>query len=155
LNIRQIIKEGGQTMGKASKDKGARGELLWRDECHRAGFTQVQRGGQLPFQKGKALADVIGLYGCHLEIKFQEKLNIRQAVEQAADDCQAGEMPILAHKASRKPWLVTMRAEDFFTIYRAWEAQQPAEDKRQALFLDSMALMAKNLRCWQKAGYPE
>lgn len=142
-------------MGKQAKERGARGERLWRDECHKAGFTQVQRGGQLPFQKGKALADVIGLYGCHLEVKYQEKLSVWQAVEQAVSDCQAGEMPVLAHKKNRKPWLVTMRAEDFFTLYRVWESQQPAEKKAESLFLDSMALMAKNLICWQKAGYPE
>lgn len=141
-------------MSKASKQKGTRGELLWRDECHKHGYTGVERGGQLPFQKGKDLADVVGLYGCHLEIKFQERLSIRQAVEQAEKDCQEGQMPILAHKTSREPWLVTMRAEDFFTLYRAWESQQPPEAKQDAIFADYMSLLAKNLKCWQVAGYP-
>ena len=141
-------------MSKASKSRGARGELLWRDECHKAGFTQVQRGGQLPFQRGRALADVIGLPMLHIECKFVEKLNVRAAMEQSANDCQEGQMPILAHKTSREPWLVTMRAEDFFTLYRAWESQQSPEAKQDAIFADYMSLLAKNLKCWQVAGYP-
>ena len=37
-----------------------------------------------------------------------------------AEDEGKGNLPILAHKTSRRPWLVTMRAEDFFKLYRVW-----------------------------------
>lgn len=30
-----------------------------------------------------------------------------------------GELPIVAHKTSRKEWLVTMRAGDWFDFYKA------------------------------------
>jgi hypothetical protein len=152
-NIR-LKNKGGVLMGKASKSKGARGELLFRNECHKAGFENVQRGGQLPFQKGNTLADVIGLFGCHLEIKFQEKLNIRQAVEQAAGDCQNGQYPVLAHKTARKDWLITMRAADWFNLYRAWLENQPADKVGESLTAESLQLFAKNVFCWRKAGYP-
>lgn len=138
-----------------AKAKGARIELQWRDECRKHGFAQVQRGGQLPFQKGSQLADVIGLPCVHLEIKGVEKLNVLQAVEQAEKDCQAnGRLPILAHKKNRKPWLVTMRADDFFSLYGAWLKQQPAENVDRSLMDDYLQLFAKNMWCWRKAGYP-
>lgn len=106
-------------MGKAQREKGARGERLWRDVCRAEGFAEVERGCQL-YQTGREVADVIGLEGIHQEIKFVERLNVRQAMEQSERDTLPGELPILAHKTSRKEWLVTMRAGDFFKLYRAW-----------------------------------
>jgi len=142
-------------MGKAQKDRGTRGEILWRDECHKAGFENVQRGGQLPYQKGGELADVIGLYGIHQEVKFTERLNVRQAVEQSIRDCQAGEYPIVAHKTARKEFLVTMRAGDWFKLYGAWLEKQPPEAVESSQVADCMALFGKNIWCWRKAGFPE
>lgn len=109
-------------MGNYQRRKGARGELLWRDECRKAGFEDVQRGCQL-YQTGADIADVVGLAGIHQEVKFQERLNLRAAMEQSERDAiGAGrqEIPVVAHKQSRKPWLVTLKAEDFFKLYRAW-----------------------------------
>ena len=138
-----------------SKAKGARIELQWRDECRKHGFVQAQRGGQLPYQKGSQLADVIGLPLIHLEAKGVEKLNVWQAVEQAVNDCQeCGRMPIVAHTKNRKPWLITMRADDWFMLYSAWLEQQPAEEKQESLLADYLQLFAKNIWCWRKAGFP-
>jgi len=106
-------------MGKAQREKGARGERLWRDVCRAEGFGNVERGCQL-YQKGSEIADVIGLPGIHQEVKFVERLNVRQAMEQAERDTAPGEIPILAHKTSRKEWLVTMRAGDFFKLYKEY-----------------------------------
>ena len=106
-------------MGRSQRDKGARGERLWRDVCRAEGFAGVERGGQF-YKKGSELADVIGLPGLHQEVKFVERLNVRQAMEQSERDAAPGELPILAHKTSRKEWLVTMRAEDFFKLYREY-----------------------------------
>lgn len=113
-------------MGRSQRDKGARGERLWRDECRKAGFPHVERGGQL-YQRGSVIADVIGLPGIHQEVKNVERLNLRAAVEQSQRDSVAAglqEIPIVAHKASRKPWLVTMIADDWFSLYRAWRNEQ-------------------------------
>ena len=141
-------------MGKTSKSKGARGEIQWRDECHKAGFENVQRGGQLPFQKGNTLADVIGLYGVHQEVKNVERLNVRAAMEQSVNDCQEGQFPILAHHVNRKDWLVTMRAADWFNLYRAWLEQQPPDKVDKYLAAEALQLFAKNVFCWEKAGFP-
>lgn len=112
-------------MGKYSREKGARGERLWRDFCREHGF-EAERGCQL-YQKGSEIADVIGLPGVHIECKFVERLNLRAAMEQSESDSQQegkGNMPIVAHKQSRKPWLVTLRAGDFFKLYKAWLAKE-------------------------------
>ena len=103
-------------MGKAQRDKGKRGELLWRDECRKHGYD-AQRGSQ---SNGAVIADVIGLPGIHIECKFVERLNLRSAMAQSEGDAKEGEIPIVAHKMNRKPWLITMNSEDFFKLYKAW-----------------------------------
>lgn len=113
-------------MGKSQRNKGARGELLWRDLCRAEGFENAQRGCQL-YQTGAEVADVIGLPGIHIEVKNVERLNLRAAMEQSTNDSQQegrGNIPIVAHKMSRKPWLVTMGAGDFFKLYKAWLAKE-------------------------------
>ncbi len=75
------------------------------------------------YQRGSELPDVVGLPGIHIECKFVERLNYRQAMEQSERDSideGAGNLPILAHKTSRKPFLITMRAVDWFKLYKAW-----------------------------------
>lgn len=75
------------------------------------------------YQRGSELADVIGLPGIHIEVKAVERLNVRKAMEQSqrdATDEKEGNLPIVAHKANRKPWLVTMLADDWFRLYRDW-----------------------------------
>ena len=106
-------------MARSQRDKGARGERLWRDVCRAEGFPEVERGGQL-YQRGSQIADVVGLPGIHIECKFVERLNVRQAMEQSERDTAPGDLPMVAHKASRKEWLVTMRAVDWFKLYRAY-----------------------------------
>ena len=42
---------------------------------------------------------------------------------QSENDAKASgkdEIPIVAHKISNKPWLVTMLADDWFTLYKIW-----------------------------------
>ena len=112
-------------MGRMAKMKGIRGELQVRDLCRENGFTSVQRGGQAMFQRGSEIADVVGLPGIHIECKNVERLNYRQAMEQSIRDCEqegAGNLPILAHKSNRKPWLITMRASDWFKLYKGYRA---------------------------------
>ncbi len=105
-------------MGRSQREKGARGERLWAAFLNDAGFTEARRGCQL-YQRGSDIADVVGLAGIHQEIKFVEKLNVRAAMEQSERDAGEGEFPIVAHKTSRKEWLVTMRASDWVTMYKA------------------------------------
>ena len=110
-------------MGKSQREKGCRGERLFRDLCREQGFDHAERMGQQMYQRGSEVADVIGLPGIHIECKFVEKLNVRKAMEQSIQDSEDEGMkniPILAHKTSRKPFLITMRADDWFRIYKGY-----------------------------------
>ena len=115
-------------MGKYSRDKGKRGEGGWASFCREEGYSSVRRTAQFCGRTGDA-SDCVGLPGIQQEVKFVEHLNIHEAYRQADRDALAakkGEWPIVAHKRSNDIWMVTMRAEDWFKIYRAWEAGRKA-----------------------------
>lgn len=100
-----------------SKRKGKEGELEFSNVCKDHGYN-TRRGQQYSGENGDA--DVVGLHGIHVEIKRVEALNIYAAMEQSVRD-NKDEIPIVAHRKNRKPWLVTLRLEDFFKIYNEWE----------------------------------
>lgn len=109
-------------VGKKEREKGKRGERMWAAVCREEGYN-VRRTSQYCGQSGDA-ADCIGLPGIHQEVKFVERLNVREAMEQAAHDAAekgCGDIPIVAHKKSHAEWLVTMKAADWFKLYREWE----------------------------------
>ena len=99
--------------GRASKNKGARGERLLSAFLNSFGL-HTHRGyvhcGQ---------SDLVDLLGVHVECKFVERLNVRQAMEQAikeADKRKDG-MPTVFWKVSRRPWLTIMLTEDWVKLY--------------------------------------
>ena len=99
-----------------SRQKGARGERMWRDELREAGFT-ARRGQQ--FAGGTDSPDVIceELKNLHMEVKFVDKLNLEKACEQAERDAGLKAW-IVAHKRNGKHWKVTMDAGTFFQLLR-------------------------------------
>ena len=110
-------------MGKMQREKGKRGERLWASKCRENGYN-VRRTSQYCGQTGDA-ADCIGLPGIHQEVKFVERLNVQDAMDQAVRDAEQegkGNLPIVAHKRSHCGWLVTMRADDWFRLFREWES---------------------------------
>lgn len=123
-------------MGMKSKRKGIRGEFMWANECHKAGFPEVKRCGQAMYQSGAEIADCTGLPWIHQEIKNAERLNPWQAMQQSyCDAMQAGrgEIPIVAWHKNNKPWLVVMYAGDWFRIYGAavkWGKEQNEKKKK-------------------------
>lgn len=126
-----------------SRQKGKRGERAWRDELRAHGFD-ARRGQQFcgspdsPDVVCEALADF------HFEVKRVERLNINDAMDQARRDCRekaqkvaeestspqplspCGEgngarlrkVPVVAHRRSFCPWLVTVEGETFFRLLR-------------------------------------
>lgn len=97
-----------------SRTKGKTGELELARILREHGY-QSRRGQQYCGTSGDA--DVIGIPGVHIEVKRVEKLNIEKAMEQSRSDARQGEIPIVAHRKNRKPWLVTMDLEDFLELY--------------------------------------
>ena len=100
--------------GRASKNKGARGERLLSAFLNSFGL-HTHRGyvhcGQ---------SDLVDLLGVHVECKFVERLNVRQAMEQAireADKRKDG-MPTVFWKRSRKGIMVCMTFDDWMKLYK-------------------------------------
>ena len=98
---------------KNSRSKGKRGELELAAILREYGFD-ARRGQQYCGAAGDA--DVVGLPGVHIECKRVERLNIDAAMEQAVRDARPGEMPVVMHRRSRKPWLVTQLLTDFLVL---------------------------------------
>ena len=104
-------------MSRAQREKGKRGERLWRDVLRMFGF-EAERAGYKQAHLGSGGADVEDDSGLWWDVKFVEVLNVRRAYEQAAAACPIGLPPAVAHKTSSKPWLVTMAGEDFLGLLR-------------------------------------
>lgn len=119
-------------MGKKSKDKGARGERELANILKDYGY-ETRRGQQFCGANGDA--DVVGLPGIHIECKRVERLNIYEAMEQAISDSNAKDLPYsyniptVFHRKNGHEWLVTMRLEDWITIYREWESGKALEQE--------------------------
>ena len=114
-------------MSTNSKRKGGRGEREFAALCRDEGYGHAQRGQQ--FQGGIDSPDVKGLPGVHVEVKRVEKLNVLEAMEQAVRDCDGKALPIVAHRRNHSPWLITMRAADWFMLYREWETERKLSQK--------------------------
>ena len=111
-------------MAVNSKQKGARFERelagLFRDY----GYKDARRTNQYCGNTGDA-SDVVGLPGIHIEAKHQETMRLYEWISQAKRDAEAsgnGNLPAVFHKKNYAEILVTMTLEDWFNLYREWEA---------------------------------
>ena len=111
-------------MAVNSKQKGARFERKLASIFRDYGYTDSRRTAQYCGNTGDA-SDVIGLPGLHIEAKHQEKMYLYDWMDQAKRDSEGtGNLPAVFHKKNRAEILVTMRLDDFMTIYKEWEAGQ-------------------------------
>lgn len=102
-----------------SRNKGKVGEREIAKILRDYGYEDCRRGEQYCGANGDA--DVVGLPEIHCEIKRVEKLNVDNAIDQAVRDARAGEMPTVFHRKNRKPWLVTMKLDDWMRLYKSYE----------------------------------
>ena len=102
-----------------SRAKGAGGERELAKKLREYGYD-CRRGVQYSGANGDA--DVVGLPGIHIECKRVERLNLEDAVSQSRRDAREGEIPVVMHRKTRSPWMVTMTLEEWVKIYREWEA---------------------------------
>lgn len=115
-------------MGKPSQSKGARGEAELRDLLRAEGYSDVERGGYCYGEK----PDLYGLPHIHVEVKRVERLNVPEAMRQAAHDAEKFQdgLPAVFHRRSREPWLVTMCFRDWMELYRAYNGEKWGEGGR-------------------------
>lgn len=107
-----------------SKQKGARFERLLASKFREYGYSDARRTAQYCGNTGDA-SDVVGLPYIHVEAKHQEKMELYKWMSQAIRDAEAGggnKLPAVFHKKNNADILVTMRLEDWFDLYREWEA---------------------------------
>lgn len=102
-----------------SRAKGCRGERELANILKEYGYD-ARRSQQFCGANGDA--DVVGLPHIHIECKWVEKLNLDKAMNQSIDDARDGEIPVVMHKKNRKPWLITMRLDDWISMYERWDS---------------------------------
>lgn len=105
------------------KKKGKNGELEVVRLCRAQGY-EVRRSAQYCGNNEEGTADVVGLPGIHIEVKRVEHLNLDDALAQATRDAgkTTGNIPAVFHRKNGTGWKVTMGADDWFKLYREWEA---------------------------------
>jgi Holliday junction resolvase len=112
-------------MGKASREKGKRGERELASILSGEYGYKARRGQQYSGANGDA--DVVGLPGLHIEVKRVERLNVQDAVDQAKRDRKEGELAAVFHRKNNCDWNVTMPLTHFMAIYCEWEAGHHGE----------------------------
>ena len=126
-------------MGRASREKGKRGEREAATELGAILGVDARRGVQ--YQGGPDSPDVV-LPGVpiHVEAKRTERLALWSALEQAKADAPAGSTPCVWHKANRKPSVVIVETDHLWAfcyavvMSRRWidEAEDPTLDARRS-----------------------
>ena len=110
-------------MGKASRDKGKRGEREVAELLRDHGIP-ARRGVQ--YAGGADSPDVVGLDGVHIEVKRSETLALYPALEQALEDARPGDIATVWHRRSGRRWVVVLHADDFLALVRATRAGSAA-----------------------------
>ena len=108
-------------MGRMQREKGKRGERELA-ACLREFGYDCRRGVQYCGKNGDA--DVVGLPGVHIEVKRTEKLKLYDALDQAARDARAGEIPVVFHRKNNCEWTCILPLDGFMKIYKEREAGQ-------------------------------
>ncbi len=104
-------------MGRMSREKGKRGELEFASEVFRLFGVQARRGRQ--YQGGPDSPDVVTeIPGVHFEVKRTEGLSVYAALEQADEDRDWEEIPVVTHRRNRKEWVVVLRLDDLPELVR-------------------------------------
>ncbi len=106
--------------GRMSKTKGKVGEREVAALLKDFGF-EARRGQQF---SGDGAPDVIHNLSVapdcniHIEVKRRETFPLWASLEQANEDAPPGDIPVVFHRKSGKPWAVVMDAEDFLVIMK-------------------------------------
>lgn len=104
-----------------SKNKGARFEReLAGTIREKYGYHDCRRTAQYCGNTGDA-SDIVGLPGIHIEAKHQETMRLYDWMAQAVRDAKHG-LPAVFHRKNHAEILVTMRLDDWMTLYFEYAA---------------------------------
>ncbi len=119
-------------MGRASREKGKRGEREAAAELGAILGVAARRGVQ--YQGGPDSPDVV-LPGVpiHVEAKRTERLSLWAAIEQAKADAPAGSVPVVWHKPNRRGSVIIVETASLQALALAMvESMKTIEPKRDA-----------------------
>lgn len=104
-----------------SRQKGKAGELEAAQFLREHGFDGAKRGVQ--YRGGGDSPDLVGLPGCHVEVKRTERLDLYAALDQAQrDSAGTGRIPVVAHRRNRREWVAILPLAEFLGQKRALDA---------------------------------
>lgn len=107
-------------MGRMSRQKGKRGERECAAELGKIlGLAEGAARRGIQFAGGPESPDVV-LDGVaiHVEAKRVERLQLWPALEQAAEDSPPGKVPVVWHKANRRPSVVIVETARLLELAR-------------------------------------
>lgn len=111
---------GPDPMGKASRDKGRRGEREVRDVFRAAGVP-ADRGGWRQVAEAD-VPDVVTVAGIHVEVKRCERLTLPQWLRQAETAAAlTGATPAVAFRQNGQPWRVVVPLDHYAALVAAQE----------------------------------
>lgn len=109
---------GGFYVGKASRERGKRGERRWRDTLRDEGFQAERTGWKQSSGGGDDVPDVQSDdLRVHFEVKNVKTFRCADAIEQALEDAN-GKPVAVAWLRDRKEALVIMPASHWFQAIR-------------------------------------
>lgn len=105
-------------MGAMSRRKGKTGELEIVNLLKDRGLN-AQRTAPLQAAGGTTDADVLGVEGCHLEVKRCERVEIDKWCAQVELATRPSDIPCVVWRRSRQRWRVALPLEDFLDLVKA------------------------------------
>jgi len=104
-----------------SRMKGKAGELEVAQFIREHGFEEVRRGVQ--YRGGGDSPDLVGLPGCHVEVKRVERGSLYEWLDQAKrDSAGTGRTPVVAHRRNRREWVAILPLADFLKFVGGTDA---------------------------------
>jgi hypothetical protein len=104
--------------GRAARRKGKAGELEAVRIIREHGWPRASRSSRGTAQKGD-VAD--GPAAAVIEIRRRESLSVPAAMREVMGRCEPHELPLLVHRRSNQPWLVTMELAELLPLLRLRE----------------------------------
>lgn len=94
-------------MSRSQRDKGANAERE---------LAKILTAHGIPARRGQVFnhePDIVTDTNLHIEVKRQETTKIGEWYRQSKNACPDGKMPVVIHRKSREPWMITLALEDY------------------------------------------
>ena len=90
---------------------------------------EARRGQQ--FRGGDDSPDIIhDIRNVHIEVKRTEQFNLYKAMEQAGEDKESNERPVIFHRKNGRKWMVVLEAEHYLLLEQLYIRRMDGEFKR-------------------------